>query len=89
MPKPRKCLLLLANACFWYCEKCSERNFLKRMECYKCRAPRPKDGGGEPPKVPATGTTLNGMVKSYNRIMLCIHTEMLTYELLGYTYRER
>jgi len=26
----------------WYCEKCNERNFVKRSECFKCKAPRPR-----------------------------------------------
>lgn len=56
----------------WYCSACSERNFVKRMECFKCKLPRPKDGGlTAPPKplapAPKPGATLNGMVKSYNR----------------------
>mmetsp|Transcript_139215 Transcript_139215/g.259637 ORF Transcript_139215/g.259637 Transcript_139215/m.259637 type:complete len:381 (-) Transcript_139215:106-1248(-) len=60
----------------WYCPKCSERNFLKRAECFKCKSPKPKDGGAGPPQVPATGTTLDGMIKSYNRkgfgFIMCI-----------------
>lgn len=51
----------------WYCPKCNERNFLKRAECFKCRSARPKDGGSGPPPLPANNTTMNGMVKSYNR----------------------
>jgi len=39
---------------------------MKRAECYKCKSPRPKDGGLAPP-LPTSGTTMNGMVKSYNR----------------------
>lgn len=52
----------------WYCPKCNERNFMKRAECFKCKGPKPKDSEGKPPPgIPQTGTTLNGMVKSYNR----------------------
>lgn len=32
----------------WWCENCSERNFVKRFECFKCKALRPRtsiDGG--------------------------------------------
>mmetsp|Transcript_7127 Transcript_7127/g.16853 ORF Transcript_7127/g.16853 Transcript_7127/m.16853 type:complete len:416 (-) Transcript_7127:84-1331(-) len=54
----------------WYCNKCRERNFVKRAECFKCKTPKPKDVDcSAPPRpvVPQSGTTLNGMVKSYNR----------------------
>jgi len=54
----------------WYCNKCRERNFVKRAECFKCKAPKPKDiDCSAPPRpvIPQSGTTLNGMVKSYNR----------------------
>mmetsp|Transcript_76683 Transcript_76683/g.197500 ORF Transcript_76683/g.197500 Transcript_76683/m.197500 type:complete len:455 (+) Transcript_76683:133-1497(+) len=51
----------------WFCGKCQERNFAKRGECFKCQAHRPADGGLKPPSMPQSGTTLNGMVKSYNR----------------------
>jgi len=41
---------------------------MKRDECYKCKGSKPKDSEGKPPPgIPQTGTTLNGMVKSYNR----------------------
>lgn len=50
----------------WYCEKCLERNFAKRDACHKCQALKPKDGGAGPPRI-ENGTTLSGMVKSYNR----------------------
>lgn len=60
----------------WYCPNCSERNFLKRAECFKCKTAKPKDGGTGPPAVPATGTTMDGMIKSYNRkgfgFIMCI-----------------
>lgn len=26
----------------WYCENCNERNFVKRSECFKCKASRPR-----------------------------------------------
>eukprot|EP00927_Polykrikos_kofoidii_P034891 TRINITY_DN29505_c0_g1_i1.p1 TRINITY_DN29505_c0_g1~~TRINITY_DN29505_c0_g1_i1.p1 ORF type:complete len:894 (+),score=203.65 TRINITY_DN29505_c0_g1_i1:69-2750(+) len=26
----------------WFCESCDNRNFAKRDDCYKCRAPRPR-----------------------------------------------
>jgi len=29
----------------WYCENCGERNFMKRLECFKCKAPRPPGAG--------------------------------------------
>mmetsp|Transcript_97321 Transcript_97321/g.275734 ORF Transcript_97321/g.275734 Transcript_97321/m.275734 type:complete len:374 (-) Transcript_97321:109-1230(-) len=32
----------------WHCDGCGERNFVKRSECYKCRAPRPRTEGVEP-----------------------------------------
>lgn len=54
----------------WYCNKCRERNFVKRPECFKCKSPKPKDVDcSAPPKpvIPQSGTTLTGMVKSYNR----------------------
>jgi len=28
----------------WYCKNCSERNFVKRFECFKCKAQRPPEG---------------------------------------------
>lgn len=66
----------------WYCPKCRERNFVKRAECFKCRTQKPKDSelAAAPRQViPATGTTLNGMVKSYNRkgfgFLMCLGTE--------------
>eukprot|EP00928_Gymnodinium_smaydae_P002914 TRINITY_DN11065_c1_g1_i1.p1 TRINITY_DN11065_c1_g1~~TRINITY_DN11065_c1_g1_i1.p1 ORF type:complete len:405 (+),score=96.94 TRINITY_DN11065_c1_g1_i1:168-1382(+) len=53
----------------WYCISCRERNFAKRTECYKCGAARPKEGEGPPPRaqLPPAGSTINGMVKSYNK----------------------
>uniref|UniRef100_A0A7S4V8R4 RanBP2-type domain-containing protein n=1 Tax=Alexandrium monilatum TaxID=311494 RepID=A0A7S4V8R4_9DINO len=54
----------------WYCHKCRERNFVKRAECFKCKAPKPRDvdcSAPPRPALPQSGTTLNGMVKSYNR----------------------
>lgn len=38
----------------WYCGSCSERNFTKRSECFKCKSPRPPPMmgfGGEVPVV--------------------------------------
>lgn len=54
----------------WYCNTCRERNFAKRKECFKCQSARPKEGEGKVgPRVPmpAPGSTVNGMVKSYNK----------------------
>jgi len=54
----------------WYCYKCRERNFVKRLECFRCKAPKPSGVDcSVPPKptIPQSGSTLNGMVKSYNR----------------------
>jgi len=66
----------------WHCPTCRERNFVKRAECFKCRTPKPKDGDLTVPKrpqPPANGTTLNGMVKSYNRkgfgFLMCLGTD--------------
>lgn len=28
----------------WFCENCGARNFMKRFECFKCKAPRPAGG---------------------------------------------
>eukprot|EP00401_Gymnodinium_catenatum_P068214 CAMPEP_0117470970 /NCGR_PEP_ID=MMETSP0784-20121206/7492_1 /TAXON_ID=39447 /ORGANISM="" /LENGTH=364 /DNA_ID=CAMNT_0005265079 /DNA_START=127 /DNA_END=1218 /DNA_ORIENTATION=+ len=55
----------------WYCPICRERNFAKRFECFKCRSARPADAETvqaprmKPP--PQNGTTMQGMVKSYNK----------------------
>lgn len=54
----------------WYCSNCRERNFVKRSNCYKCQTNKPPDKelqAARPPAPPPSGTTLNGMVKSYNR----------------------
>lgn len=51
----------------WHCPSCRERNFAKRPECFKCRAPRPNDAVQIHKPPPKDGTTLNGMVKSYNK----------------------
>lgn len=54
----------------WYCPQCKERNFVKRSGCYKCQTAKPPDKelqAARPPAPPPSGTTLNGMVKSYNR----------------------
>lgn len=32
----------------WYCEGCGERNFVKRFECFKCKAARPHEVGEGP-----------------------------------------
>lgn len=66
----------------WYCPKCRERNFVKRAACFKCGTLKPKEGDlSAPPRptAPANGTTLNGMVKSYNRkgfgFLMCLGTD--------------
>eukprot|EP00932_Pfiesteria_piscicida_P005309 SRR837773.15219.p1 GENE.SRR837773.15219~~SRR837773.15219.p1 ORF type:complete len:426 (-),score=40.60 SRR837773.15219:16-1293(-) len=54
----------------WYCPQCRERNFVKRGSCYKCQTAKPPDSelqAARPPAPPPSGTTLNGMVKSFNR----------------------
>lgn len=32
----------------WYCDSCGERNFVKRFECFKCKALRPREAGEGP-----------------------------------------
>ncbi|CAJ1334473.1 unnamed protein product, partial [Effrenium voratum] len=54
----------------WQCPNasCRERNFVKRPVCFKCATPRPAEEvrrATQPP--PSAGTTLHGMVKSYNK----------------------
>eukprot|EP00435_Cladocopium_sp_Y103_P066702 s228_g29.t1 len=54
----------------WQCpnHNCRERNFVKRPICFKCGTPRPAadaQRASQPP--PSSGTTLHGMVKSYNK----------------------
>lgn len=54
----------------WQCpnNNCRERNFVKRPICFKCGTPRPAadaQRASQPP--PSSGTTLHGMVKSYNK----------------------
>jgi len=54
----------------WQCpnNSCRERNFVKRPACFKCGTPRPAEDArraAQPP--PTNGTTLHGMVKSYNK----------------------
>ncbi|CAK8988041.1 unnamed protein product [Durusdinium trenchii] len=54
----------------WQCPNgsCRERNFVKRPICFKCGTPRPAadaQRASQPP--PKGGTTLHGMVKSYNK----------------------
>lgn len=53
----------------WYCPKCRERNFVKRNACYKCQELKPDDEKLTRPKhpTPPMGSTVNGMVKSYNK----------------------
>jgi len=36
----------------WYCEGCGERNFVKRFECFKCKAQRPREEGAAPVAFP-------------------------------------
>lgn len=54
----------------WLCKMCRERNFARRTDCFKCRVPRPPDAElVQAPSMtaPADGSTLTGMVKSYNK----------------------
>lgn len=52
----------------WHCPMCKERNFAKRPECFKCRTAKPNETKAQQHKPPPKdGTTLNGMVKSYNK----------------------
>lgn len=50
----------------WSCLMCRERNFAKRQQCFKCNEPR-GNAGAAPRPPPSSGTTCNGMVKSYNK----------------------
>ncbi|CAJ1369070.1 unnamed protein product [Effrenium voratum] len=36
----------------WYCKSCGERNFMKRFECFKCKAQKPVEQGEVPPAAP-------------------------------------
>jgi len=63
----------------WYCGKCKERNFAKRDTCFKCGVQRSAETEAPPPpttSLPPAGSTLNGMVKSYNKkgfgFIMCI-----------------
>lgn len=66
----------------WYCTSCRERNFMKRASCFKCNSVKPKDGEGLPPPKapPASGSTLHGMVKSYNKkgfgFIMCLESDI-------------
>ncbi|CAE8739507.1 unnamed protein product, partial [Polarella glacialis] len=52
----------------WQCPQCRERNFVKRPTCYKCNCPQPPEGQRQTIKPPPpAGTTVHGMVKSYNK----------------------
>lgn len=54
----------------WLCRMCRERNFSRRADCFKCRTPRPPDAElVQAPSMtaPPNGSTLTGMVKSYNK----------------------
>lgn len=51
----------------WYCEKCRERNFARRLQCHKCGAEKPAEGCTKAPTRLQSGQTCNGMVKSYNK----------------------
>lgn len=54
----------------WLCKMCRERNFARRTDCFKCRVPRPPDAElvqAPSMSAPADGSTLTGMVKSYNK----------------------
>jgi len=40
----------------WYCKSCGERNFMKRFECFKCKAPKPPEAPGDQPVAPPVPT---------------------------------
>eukprot|EP00928_Gymnodinium_smaydae_P049308 TRINITY_DN3308_c0_g1_i2.p1 TRINITY_DN3308_c0_g1~~TRINITY_DN3308_c0_g1_i2.p1 ORF type:complete len:375 (+),score=87.02 TRINITY_DN3308_c0_g1_i2:224-1348(+) len=59
-----------SDDCDWICTMCRERNFAKRPECFKCRMLRTPDAEtiAQPrASAPPNGTTLQGIVKSYNK----------------------
>lgn len=59
-----------SDAMDWLCRMCRERNFSRRGDCFKCRMPKPADAElVQAPSMtaPANGSTLTGMVKSYNK----------------------
>ncbi|CAE8628746.1 unnamed protein product [Polarella glacialis] len=39
----------------WICSDCKERNFVKRNECFKCKALRPREDGEEEAPLPTPG----------------------------------
>mmetsp|Transcript_33584 Transcript_33584/g.62937 ORF Transcript_33584/g.62937 Transcript_33584/m.62937 type:complete len:334 (-) Transcript_33584:62-1063(-) len=45
----------------WYCKSCGERNFMKRFECFKCKAAKPPEVGETPliPQVPVPAPKRN------------------------------
>merc|ERR1712039_558506 len=54
----------------WICGFCKEKNFAKRQECFKCRIGRPLNAErvySSNQDAPPDGTTMHGMVKSYNK----------------------
>mmetsp|Transcript_18649 Transcript_18649/g.33673 ORF Transcript_18649/g.33673 Transcript_18649/m.33673 type:complete len:421 (+) Transcript_18649:176-1438(+) len=55
----------------WECPVCREKNFAKKPDCFKCKTPRSVDAKTMPARVmmapPCDGTTVTGMVKSYNK----------------------
>jgi len=55
----------------WECPVCREKNFAKKPDCFKCKTPRSVDAKIMPARVmlapPCDGTTVTGMVKSYNK----------------------
>lgn len=54
----------------WICKMCRERNFARRADCFKCRIGRQPDAElvqAPSMSAPPNGTTLTGMVKSYNK----------------------
>lgn len=54
----------------WLCRMCRERNFSRRGDCFKCHTPRSPDAElvqAPAMTAPPNGTTLKGMVKSYNK----------------------
>lgn len=54
----------------WICRMCRERNFSRRGDCFKCHTQRSPDAElvqAPAMTAPPNGTTLTGMVKSYNK----------------------
>eukprot|EP00403_Amphidinium_massartii_P045307 CAMPEP_0178458228 /NCGR_PEP_ID=MMETSP0689_2-20121128/47439_1 /TAXON_ID=160604 /ORGANISM="Amphidinium massartii, Strain CS-259" /LENGTH=444 /DNA_ID=CAMNT_0020084533 /DNA_START=188 /DNA_END=1523 /DNA_ORIENTATION=- len=55
----------------WECSVCREKNFAKKPDCFKCKTFRTAECRTMPARVmsapPCDGTTVTGMVKSYNK----------------------